>query len=116
MPVPVVWISAKTRPLSGPCTSNSPDSYRITYSEAPTKTESVLPSLGSVLIAAPVREGKADVERNEVTSDSEIFSIDTSLRVLVFIEISVSVADPFILPESVNTVFAAARRNPSGLA
>jgi hypothetical protein len=68
-----------------------------------------------VLIAAPVNDGKADVERKEVSSVFEILSTDISLSEFVLSVISVSDEDPFIFPDRVKVVFAAAKRNPSGL-
>jgi hypothetical protein len=54
-----------------------------------------------VLIAAPVNDGKADVERKEVSSVFEILSTDISLSEFVFSAISVSDEDPFIFPDRV---------------
>ena len=68
-----------------------------------------------MLIAAPVNVGKADVERKEVSNVFEILSTDISLSELVLSAISVFDEDPFILPDRVKVVFAAAKRNPSGL-
>ena len=68
-----------------------------------------------MLIAAPVKEGKADVERKEASSVFEILPTDISLSEFVFSAISVFDEDPFILPDRVKSVFAAAKRNPSGL-